>query len=60
MELRFDDESKCPERFSLRLDCIARPESLRLWGANGVGGADPEVGELGGELCLLVELVDGL
>ena len=60
VELRLEDESKCPERFSRRVDCIARPESLRLSGVNGKGGADPDVGELGGELYLLVELVDGL
>lgn len=58
MELRFEELSKCPERFSRRLACIERLESLDDICDIGKGGAEPDVGEDGGEF-LFVELVDG-
>ncbi len=37
-ELRLDETSKCPERFSLRLACRAKAESLREIGVDGICG----------------------
>lgn len=61
-ELRRDDISKCPERFSRSVACKAKPESLRETGVVGKGGKDTEVGESPGdsaELPFAVELVGG-
>lgn len=62
MELRFEELSKCPDRFSRKLAAIAYPESLREIGVSGKGGKEPEIGDNfgeGGELPLVVELVEG-
>lgn len=62
-ELRRDEESKCPDLFSRREDCRAKPESLRETGVSGRAGKEPDVGEAlgeGGEEVLEVELVVGL
>jgi hypothetical protein len=61
-ELRRDETSKCPERFSRRLACKANAESLREIGVDGIGENEAEVGERrgeGGEASLLLELVAG-
>lgn len=62
VELRLEELSKCPDRFSRKLAAIAYPESLREIGVSGNGGNEPEMGDSfgeGGELPLLVELVEG-
>ncbi len=61
-ELRLDMESKCPDRFSRRFVCNAKPESFREIGVVGRGGKVLDVGEIRGEggwLPLVVELVFG-
>lgn len=60
VELRFEEVSKCPDRFSRSVDCMPNPESLRDMGVTGNGGKDTEVGESLGEGGAVVELVDGL
>lgn len=60
VELRFEEVSKCPDRFSRSVDCIANPESLRDIGVIGKGGKELEVGDSFGEGGAVVELVDGL
>ena len=65
VELRFERVSKCPDRFSRKVDCISNPESFRDIldiGVNGKGGNDVDVGESlgeGGELPFVDLLVDG-
>ncbi len=59
VELRLEEESNCPDRFSRRLAWIAKPESLR---ERCSGGNEVDIGEAfgdGGELFLWVELVEG-
>ena len=54
--LRLEYESKCPERFSRKLACRAKAESLREMGVEGMGENCAEVGESrgdGGEATLL-------
>jgi hypothetical protein len=58
-ELRLDAESKCPDRFSLKVDVKAKPESLRDIGVNGIGKCE-EAGDIeGGGLPFVDLLVDG-
>jgi hypothetical protein len=63
-ELRLDETSKCPERFSRKLACSAKAESLREIGVDGLGEKLEAVGESRGEggeasLPLLPALVAG-
>jgi hypothetical protein len=63
-ELRLDETSKCPERFSRKLACRAKAESLREIGVEGLGEKLADVGESRGEggeasLPLLPALVAG-
>ena len=62
VELRLEALSKCPERFSRRVDCMLIPESLYMVGVLGKGGNEVDVGDDlgdGGDAPLTVELVDG-
>lgn len=60
VELRFEEVSKFPDRFSRNDDCMANPESFRDIGVSGSAGNEPDVGESFGEGGVVVELVDGL
>jgi hypothetical protein len=48
-ELRREEVSKCPDRFSRRFACSAYPESLREMGVPGRGGNACEIGDILGE-----------
>lgn len=45
-ELRLDEPSRWPERFSRRLDASTKPDSLREMGVTGKGGYCGEVGDI--------------
>jgi hypothetical protein len=58
-ELRLDVESKWPDRFSLKVDVKAKPESLRDIGVGGMGKCE-EAGDIeGGGLPFPDLLVEG-
>jgi hypothetical protein len=59
-ELRLERLSKWPDRFSRRVACNARPESLHDVGVVGIDGNFSDDGDIEcGGLSLIVDDVDG-